>query len=49
MSKKEKTCLGCFERKEIKEFDKHPSTIDGHVSLCKNCKQKEIVKQNKTK
>lgn len=34
-----KTCIKCSVQKDISEFYKHPSTLDGHLSKCKTCQR----------
>jgi hypothetical protein len=32
-----KKCIICGEFKEITEFNKHPTCVDGHIGKCKSC------------
>lgn len=43
-----KTCTGCNVEKPLHDYYKHPSTLDGHASKCKEC-AKAIVKSARLK
>lgn len=44
-----KTCSECNRTKELKEYQPHSGTIDGKLSMCKQCKNKEILRKSKSK
>lgn len=41
-----KTCNKCKTKKELKEFVKNKSRIDGHENICKRCHRERMKRRN---
>ena len=42
MNKQTKNCKQCHEAKPLSEFHKNPCMSDGHINICKPCKNEQI-------
>jgi hypothetical protein len=44
-----KTCIHCEVTKPLNEFPKHPNARDGHVTVCRSCRNDQAMKRNAAK